>query len=235
MTTFSIWFSILLSHEYYVKRPCPVSLVLSEQTEKFFKKRALLFLHQNANKWLVLKDADCPAEELEDADFPVLSLELRPAENEFYYVSGAIKENSLFTLAGQKSPGNWKVLEINTASLINEKIEEMHIEIDSVSKFQEYILIPKYQRADTKIKLVEEREKIRFRETGKVQLPQTPEAFRFVTEEAVKLVQGNDFKIQLWELRENGERLISECVPAPAPDACSVLDPENFLTSYFYY
>lgn len=235
MTTFSIWFSILLSHEYYVKRSCPLSLIPSEQTEKFFKRRTLLFLHQDANKWLVLKDADCPVEELSDVDFPFLSLGLRPAEKEFYYVSGAIKENHLFTVTEQKSPGDWKVLEISTDLLIREKAEEVRIEIESVRKFQEYILIPKYQRADTKIKLVEEREKIRFRETGKVLLPGISGALRFVTEEEVKLVQGNDFKIQLWEIRENGERLISECVPAPAPDACSVLDPKNFLTSYFYY
>lgn len=235
MTTFSIWFSVLLSHAYYVKSSCPVSLVPAGKTESFFKKRNILFLHHNANKWLVLKDADLPAEELADADFPVISLGLRPSEKDFYYVSGAIKGNSLFTVTEQKGPDNWKVLEIMTDSLIREKAEEIRIEIDSVSKFQEYILIPKYQRADTKIKLVEEREKIRFRETGKVLLPQTPEAFRFVTEEEVKLVQGTDFKIQLWEIRENGERLISECVPAPAPDACSVLDPKNFLTSYFYY
>lgn len=235
MTTFSIWFSILLSHAYYVKRPCPLSLIPSEQTERFFKRHALLFLHRDANKWLVLKDADCPAEEFSDADFPFLSLGLRPAEKEFYYVSGAIRENSLFTVTEPESPGDWKVLEINTDSLIREKAEEIRMEIEPVSKFQEYILIPKYQRTDTKIKLVEERDKIRFRETGKVLLPGISEAFRFVTEEEVKLVQGNDFKIQLWEIRENGERLISECVPAPAPDACSVLDPKNFLTSYFYY
>lgn len=235
MGRYTTWFQIALSHEYYVKDACPVSLIPSKETALFFRKSNILFRRQNANKWLMIKEEKQPVEELWNDEYPTLSFELYPMDKNFYYLSAGMVDNDYFTVKNIMVPNVWKTIEIDLKNLINKRPEEIQINISSVEKYYEYVLIPKYHKTETNIRLAEERSKVHFKKLEKIALPGIPEAFRFVTEEKIKLKQDIGLKVQLWESKESGERLISECIPNPQPDQCSIIDPKNVLTTYFYY
>ncbi len=236
METYKIWFYITVSHEYYLEEGCPVSLTPAADTKGFFCKYGILFKRQAADKWAVLINGRYSLKELLMYNiYSGLSFELRPDDKIFYYLSGDIYQDGTFSVKDLNIPRVWKTIKVDLEYLIDKAPEEVNIRISSVYKYYEYIFIPKYTRENIKIKLKEERARIRFGNVEKIKFPGVPFAFRFVSEDKIKLSLSNSLKFQLWETRDGGERLISGCVPEPSPDECSVSDPKDVLASYFYY
>ncbi len=234
-STYKVWFRFMLSHEYYAKTSCPVLLAPSEETKLLFKKSNLIFRQINNGEYWVLKEEKFQEHDLLDEQ-PRLSFDLYPLNHTFYYVSDKIEKQELFfSVNDEKKPRVWKPIELNIPYLINRKPEEISVNITTVLKYYEYIFIPKYSKTATKIKLTEERNRITFKEAEQISLPDIPIAFRFLADKKIKLTQENNLKMQLWELKEHGDRLLSDQIPNPQPGECSLVDPKNVLTTYFYY
>ena len=84
--------------------------------------------------------------------------------------------------------------------------------------------------------MTEEKQRIRVKEdTGRTTLPDGTFTRRFVTAEKIKLRQNSGIKMQLWETREMGERLISSAIPCPQLSQPSPFSPKDMLTHIRYY
>jgi hypothetical protein len=68
-----------------------------------------------------------------------------------------------------------------------------------------------------------------------VTLPDGTMAQRFVTEEKVRLRQNGHASMSLWEIRENGERLLGKAIDSPSPLQPSPISPKDTVTRIYYY
>lgn len=61
------------------------------------------------------------------------------------------------------------------------------------------------------------------------------EAYQFRTAEPVALNVNNSYRIKLWEIRKTGNRLLTDTLSFPRYDEISPINPEDTITTYFYY
>lgn len=237
MDKFKILLEVRMEHAYYGEGRSPIGLVPSGETKRFFEQWRMIWKQQGANRWILV--GEMLREALPQRE---LVFGISPLEKQFYYVSGGVRENErVRMLPRQNIPGVWKWVAIcpdwafgQGAEQILEQ-QEAVIRVETVSRYFEYILIPRYHPAETEIRLREAQGKLEFGEGEPVALPGIVQAYRFCSREAVVLERGMLFRVQLWEERGEGERLISEYIPHPEPDSGSVLKAENVITTYFYY
>ena len=230
---YNLWITVTLNHSYYGLNNCPVMLEPDAGTTRIFRKFGFLFKALSSNKYAILVP--------ENFDFNYLiqeeihfRLTIKPLDKQFYHVTGTINMNDFFNISDSSQYGIWKELEINLRNIIFQQKSNIEIDITSVEKHYEYICIPKYNEGNTIITLSEEKNRIRFSKS-EIELFTIPKAFRFISEEKIKLMQHNEIKTQLWETKEHGEKLISKEIPNPNPGQYSPIDPKNSITTYFYY
>ncbi len=58
---------------------------------------------------------------------------------------------------------------------------------------------------------------------------------RITTREKVALSERPEYRFQLWEVRESGERLLEGNVGLPRPDESSLSRSADTIATYFYY
>jgi hypothetical protein len=189
-----------------------VRLVPDEETLRIIKRYDLLFKATSANRWLLLAKEDFETEDMPDED-KQLHFTLKAGSDMLYYVSEEGWDKAVVAVDGK----------------------DAIIKIAGREKYLEYICIPKYSSPDLSMKIRESKNRLSFKESGRITLPDIPVALRFVTKEKVKLMQQNEFKVQLWEIRERGERPAGEALSVPCPDSFSPVAPQDTITSYYYY
>jgi hypothetical protein len=222
---------IALHHEYYPSGNCPVSLSPTAETACFLARYDMLFRRQNNNNWLLVSQND-----LASIAAPYLRFALQTTDHTLYYVTRTWKPNPAFTVESATVPGTWQTLSIDVPYLVENKQKEIIIESETEEKQLEFLCIPKFNSADIPLRMTEEKQRIQVKEdTGRATLPDGTTARRFVTAEKVKLRQDNGIKMQLWETREMGERLISADIPCPQPTQPSPFSPKDMLTHIHYY
>lgn len=68
-----------------------------------------------------------------------------------------------------------------------------------------------------------------------VQLWNNNHVQRVISTRPLTISYPRPLKMRLWEIRNGGERLLSDTVPLPACDSPSPLSPKDTITTYFYY
>lgn len=235
------WFSIHISHEYYRDGSCPISLVPDRNTKQFLLKAGVLTRKAKLNEWIFLIQSDTFSferlRELIEDGFKKMIFGLYPLSDEFYYVSGSDNRitGAEFSTQNSSVPGIWKNIEITCKETENTKLNDVEVKLLTISKFWEYILIPKYNLFSQNIQLEEQQDKIQFQKVEKIQLFDGSEAFRISTTQRIKLNRIYSYRIKLLEIKNGGEKVLSNMIPCPRPEDFSVSDPRNTLTVYFYF
>jgi hypothetical protein len=228
--------NITLRHEYYPDGNCPVSLAPTAETARLLARYDMLFRKQNTNQWLLISQN--PLVELVDDIGIMYALQFNLTANDetLYYVTRVWKTNSAIAIeAINAAPKVWQTLRINIPYLIENKLDGVIIEAKSEEKFLEILCIPKFSGADIFLRMTEEKQRIQVKETGIAALPDGTAARRFVTTEKVKLQQNNGIRMLLWEVRENGERLIGNAIESPVPSQPSPFSTRDTITRFYYY
>lgn len=228
------WLRITLSHEYYEKNSYPITLVPTEETRLLFQRLGMLFLQYRPAEWLVAAQEGMP--EREALAGATLVLGIQPVNPGFYYVTEdelCLPEGCSAKKAG--SPVIWKQIEIDSARFAGQEAAEIPIRIRTFRKYHEYLFIPKYAHPDTIIRFAEIRGRVRFRKATQVELPGIPRAFRFLSEEKIRLTDSYDLGMLLWESDGQNEHLLYDGIPVPKPEQTSIISPRDTISTYFYY
>jgi len=235
MIQYEIWITIEIGHEYYANNNVPLLVTPDIETRLLFAKYNIIFRKQRGNQWVLLKPSD---DVLMDKEELVFRFELQISSEEFYYSTGdyIMKPDSLFVLKETHKPNVWKVMEIPYSEAINEEDRHISLQLESKRKYLEYLFIPKYTLTkDLSLKLEEERGRIEFERPKVVTLFEETNVIRFISREQVSLKKSNDYKIRLWEVRPTGEKLLSEYIPYPKAEDISVIQPQDSITTYYYF
>lgn len=229
------WLTLTTLHEYYVRASCPVSIEPSPETDLIFRKHNMLFIKQQGAQWKLYVENEFDPNDLLINEYKLI-FALYPQSEKFYYLSeNPTAENDAFTLHEAPLSKAWKNVELNLRHIINSDLQKIDIVITSPERYLEYICIPKYHSVNTKLRLTEERNRMTFHEEEFQPIAAIETAFRFVSTEKIKLSEDYNLKMQLWEIRESGERLISHSIPNPQPNELSLTNPKDTITTYFYY
>lgn len=232
---YRLWLTITISHEYFTRTSCPVNLEPLPETQFIFRKCNILFIRQQMAHWdLFIEEAFTPAD-LMIKEYKLI-FGLYPQKRKFYYLShNPDPKNDAFYLYPVPASKAWRNMELNLPYIINNNWQNIDISVKSPEKHYEYICIPKYHNSNINLQLRDERNIIELYEEEFYPVADIRNARRFMSKERVKLSEDNDPKIQLVEMRDSGERLISNSIPNPQPDEFSLIDPEGTITTYFYF
>ncbi|WP_165021218.1 hypothetical protein [Dysgonomonas sp. ZJ279] len=223
-----IWFTIHITHEYYDNENCPIVLAPSRETILFFRRNRIIYKMTEQNKWILLAQSEDFIMDTTDT----LCFEMIPQDNIFYYVTELPQQAGTenYILEKNSVVGKWMNVLIPSGS-INEEID---IKLESKLKYWEFIIIPRYTANNANLRIEEKRDRIKFGDIEETQFPRVGKAFRVSTVEKNKAKETQDYVIRLYEIRSNGERLLSGNIPRPRPDEPSITQPRDTVTTYFY-
>jgi len=237
--TYRHWIRIQITHEYYVSGALPLNLSPAKETKDFLFKSGILFRKYSDNQWnLLLPSADSAAKALSlwAEEIPVMKFELIPLSNDIFYNSVLNECNDGdHSIKKSVQPKTWRQLEIPFTDSLLQDQAQIQINIQSVKKHIELILIPKYSTIDMSLQLNEEKGRIEFDEIQRIVLLDDIDAYRFISREPIALAENSNYKIKLWERRKSGNRLLSDAIPLPRYDEISTINPNNTISTYFYY
>lgn len=225
---YDIWFTIRVVHEYYDNGNCPVALTPSRETISFFKRNGIICKMTGNNKWVLLTQSKDFA--LETAG--ILSFEMIPQDNIFYYITELPqkKDNDDYILEKSLAVGKW----MNVLIPFDNVKEEIDIGLRTKFKYWEFVIIPRYADDNVILRIEEKRNRITFGDMEEIGFPGVGKAFRVSTVEKNKIKETQEHVVRLYEIRSNGERLLSGNIPLPRPDEVSMTQPEDTVTTYFY-
>lgn len=230
-----------ITHAYYTSSACPLDMLWSAEFVSIAKKMGLFLYKSEANFWcFCMSDTDLLKHraELISEESIILKLDLVPLQNDFYYVTtSAIKVEEIYDWGISKDAlkmGVWRNVEISIKKLFDLENSSICYQIDSIEKYWEYLIICKRKIPPYDIVLSEESKQLNFHSQEIVSLPDGRNAYRFLSKERICLSQEKKYKIQLHEVRDKGNRLISDYIANPLYDQASVFSPTNTLSSYIY-
>lgn len=237
------WITIHINHAFFEQeRKCGMELMPSPDTVLLLKKANVLFRKQDATAWMLIKpsfeegETDRTSLILKEDDYKLVFY-LRPLVNTFYCFSDIKEsegdawklvrdENSLIT--------QYNLRISITDSLIRET-KKIQVEIQSKEAYWEFVLIPKYAQRDAIIELRENNSRLAFTPMQNYELPGEGVVLRCTTTEKVAMKEIHQYRIRLWEKGNNGERILNNYIPLPKPEASSILNQREAITSYIYY
>lgn len=221
--------SIAFSHESYPEGGIPVSLFPTHETQIYLRREEMIFRPFSPDKWILLTSGENPEKR-------TLHFDIRIKDTDFHYYTSDIQdENTTLSLYKSLTPGIWRTLEIRFPDPGDENNQDIHLHIKGNEKYFEYLLIPQYNTLETRLKLTETTGSIPFEDLGQIILPDRTTAIRFRSKEKIPLKNFYSFKTTLWEIRNSGDRLLSENIPPPSVTNISVFSPADTITSYFYF
>ncbi len=217
-----------IRHAYFDNDEVAVALSATKETDTWLRRNKAVFRRDAPGNWSVC----VPSGQLLHRE-EALRFEIRPQTKDFPYYS--ILDEEVYDgwrIAPGDSPGVWKVIEIPAGDFA---VREVEIAIQTVEKYLEFLLIPKYNPPGIRLRLAEQRGELRFGEPEKVRLWNHEEVQRIVSVWPLQMRYPRPAQVRLWEIRPGGERLLSEAVPLPACNSPSPFHPNNTITTYFYY
>lgn len=234
MIEYEIWCTFEIRHEFYTDDRVPLVLLPDQQTRLLLAKYNIILRQQMKNQWVMLKPKD---ESLfSNKEDLVLRFELQVTSEAFYYSTREYepKANDIFRVGDTSKPGIWRTLEMPFRENTDEEHKHIVLALQSKQMYFEFLFIPKYTAAKD-IRLREEKGLLQFGEPKEQILFDETMVYQFVSTEPVSLRKNYKYKVQLWEVRNSGERLLSGCIPCPDPGNQSVLRPQDTITTYFYF
>ncbi len=214
-------------HGYYCDTP-PLNLVPDSGTMLFLTQSGWVFRRQEPDRWLLLR----PEEAIFTEEFrPVFRVV--PTDTMFYYVTErALTEGDEAEFEIVRQQGTWGVL---TVGLKKTEISQVELRLLPPEKKLEFVLIPRHTDGGSEIRLREIQDKVELLPPEKITLSGIGPAYRIVTKDKMQLAENPEYRFQLLEVRDSGERLLGGRIPLPKPDESSVNDPRGTIAGYFYY
>ncbi|TAJ12200.1 hypothetical protein DMA11_13700 [Marinilabiliaceae bacterium JC017] len=112
------------------------------------------------------------------------------------------------------------------------------IQFHSLKVFWEFVLIPRNYSEDQSLMIKEATESLQFTELEKKMLLSKQQAYRGLSSDLIPLKERYDYKVQVWETKKTGKRLIAAEVPLPMAGEFSLntsRDKVRIVTKYFYF
>ncbi|MDR0941060.1 MAG: hypothetical protein LBM68_02410 [Bacteroidales bacterium] len=226
------WLSIELRHEYFGNTPCPATLVPDEETAYLLKRNNILWKTSMGQCLLLTEHTS----NLSADETAYLRFNIQPIDGQFHYVTQVCYKDEAFSVADTNMVGVWKSIVIDVAHIIKNKIKHMTINIKARNKYIEYLCIPKYGKADLKLRMIDDTNYFSFvQPPEKISLFAMPVVWRFVSKEKIPLRKRVEAKIKLCEIRDYGERIICNMLPLPHSEQFSPVSPNDTITTFFYY
>lgn len=233
MEHYAVWYEIKISHDYYPDNFVPLELLPTNETRIYMLRNNILLRKNREGYWSLLKPAGEKPEEKEAG----LSFEIRITSPDFYYVTGrdVRATETSYTLSDPQYPSAWKIFTIQPLETEEEVLRQINWKIPTVEMYFEYICIPKYSQVDLHLKMIDDKNEFQIKGPEKVDLAGDKEVLRFVTKDPIPLRNTYKYKMQLWEVRDSGERLMSDNIPCPNPSERSIYSPNDTITTYYYF
>jgi hypothetical protein len=233
--TYSAWITIKITHDFFVNGRNGITIVPTRDTHKLLTRAGIIIKQSDSSTWLLLKQ-EGQNEIIEEDLIGQLDFCLMNTDSGFYYYTDdAVEEGKpVWELAHVGKNGIWKTLTINVDKALLAQKTIIAIAIGSPEKFLEFLVIAKSGNRPP-LALREDNGKLVFTQS-EVDFPGEPlPVYRFITKEPVALKEAYNYRIQLWEVKENGESLLSNGIPFPKTSAASVINSQNTISSYFYF
>ena len=233
--TYTAWITITISHDYFINGSNCITLVPTRDTHKLLTKGGIIIRRSGNGTWLLLKQEGLN-EIVEEELIGQLEFCLMNTDAGFYYYTNTAvaDEMPVWGLKDVGKNGIWKVLTIYVDKGLLKHKTAVNIEIESVEKLLEFLIIAKSGNRP-QLLVREDNDKLVF-DQSQVDFPGEPlPVYRFVTTTPVALKEAHDYKIRLWEVKENGESLLSSGLPFPKASSSSIIDSQNTISSYFYF
>lgn len=234
MEKYTVGYKIRISHDYYSDSSVPLTLSPTIETKAILLKNNMHFKRIGTGEWVLL----CLKGDKLKLNRSFLTFEVRITEAVFYYVTGreVNTNDETFTISDPEHPMSWKILRIHiTEETENDYPIDIHWQIPTVEMFFEFICIPKYHPIDLGLKMDVDKNTFHFIEPENISLPGEGYGILFRSKEPIPLRNIYKHKIRLWEVRDSGERLISDNIPCPNPSERSVFNPNDTITTYYYF
>jgi len=228
---YKVWFSLRVVHDYYESDYCPIRMKILPDTLHLFKKYGILCRRTKFNQWSFLTQN---LEIEEDEDTANLYFELIPEDNILHYLTDVLinnQEEKNYEIKFSTEINKW----INLIIPIGKHMTDIDISLNSKSKYLEYIIINRYQKDNIKQKIEEKQKRIKFTESQIVEDLSLGEGFCIISTNKIKIKQSyKNFTLQLFEIKNNGERILCNNLPFPKPQEASLLRPYDTITAYYY-
>lgn len=227
---YKIWFSLTIEHEYYGTEYCPVQLHISQETTSLFKRYGILCRKMKVNQWIFLAQSL----EIENEHTVNLHFELKPEDMTLYYVTDIIEDNQRthnYEMKICTEINKWIELIIP----IQQSMPDIHVAFNSKSKYLEYVIINRFQKDNIQIRIEEKQQRIKFTESKVLEDFSLGKGFRITSIDKLKMKKAyENYMFQLFEIRSDGERILSNNLPFPRPDETSITSPYDTITTYYY-
>lgn len=233
--TYTAWITIKIKHDFFVNGNNCITIVPTRDTHKLLTRAGIIIKQSDSSTWLLLKQ-EGQNEIMEEDLIGQLDFCLMTTDAGFYYYTdNAVTDGKpVWELATVGKNGIWKTLTINVDKALLAQKTAIDIAISSPEKFLEFLVIAKSGNRP-QLTLREDNDKLIFTQS-EVDFPGEPlPVYRFTTNKPVALKEAYSYRIQLWEVKENGESLLSNGVPFPKAAAVSVINSPNTISSYFYF
>ncbi len=208
---------IRIEHEYYGDAAVPVELLLPDAV---FVQRYDLKMKRYHNSWEVYAAAAAVKDGISG-----IRVALKPADNNFYFVSGHILAGSGYDIL--EDAALQRMIMLRTGQ------KAVTVKIQSVTKYYEYILFLQRLKAGLQLRITEAGGKLAFAEPEEVEWPAGKRAIRFVSTEKVTLAQKSSYTFNLIEASRYGEHMLLSNLRQPMPDNASFYDPVHAITIYY--
>ncbi len=224
--------NIEIEHDFYNHQYVPLNLMQTEETNLIFRKTNRIWKKIASNRWVLLELLT----DLSDREDLVVSFDLIVISDDFYYVTGNEQSpcNYINYIQTHKVHA-WKTISVTFPYVENSSTLTHKLSIQSIYKYYEIILIPRYNPHNITLKIKEEKDRIQWKDSEKNFLIEEKPVWRFVSIAPVYLKSNLEYRIVLLEVRESGERIISNNIPLPRADDISVFSPSDTISTYFYY
>lgn len=233
--TYTAWITIKINHDFFVNGRNCMTIVPTRDTHKLLTRAGIIIKQSDSSTWLLLKQEGLN-EIMEENLIGQLEFCLMNTDPGFYYYTDdAVADGKpVWELAAVGKNGIWKTLTINVDKALLAQKTVIDIAISSPEKFLEFLVIAKSGNRPP-LALREDNDKLVFNQS-EVDFPGEPlPVYRFITSKPIALKEAYNYRIQLWEVKDNGESLLSSGVPFPKTAAISMINSKNTISSYFYF
>lgn len=233
-TAIGFFAKITLEHDYFFENIDYIELEPDSKTKLKLQKLGFLFKKKDSSNWMLFH----PKETVNLKQIGSLKFNLKVLDPDFYYYTGQIANinNNTSRLLDYNKKGIWKQLEISFDDQFMTQEHLITVSIKSISKFFEFIIIPKPDSTTKFMKLIEDSGQLTFN-PDQIDLFHSDQksVFRFVSSEKIALRESYHYKISLLQTDQDGNEMILNKIPFPNSSAISVLNSEDTISSYLYF
>lgn len=236
--TFSIWAKITIKHDFFYTNQNYIDLQPDLKTAKLLSKLGFLFKKENGSVFMIFKqDSAKKSSSIKRGEVLRFNLTVKDPDF-FYYTNDEIETTSeISKITTTCKSGIWKQLEIRIDELTLNQDQFIDVNIKSVSKFFEFIIIPKPESSPQVMKLTEDKNNLIFH-PDEIDIFQADQksVYRFVSTEKIYLKEAYDYKISLWKIEKDGnKKKLFDKIATPNSSAISVINSGDTISSYIYF